>query len=109
MRNRLIILGLLCFAVVGTLPMWLHRYVTRVAAQTQHTMHRDRRHMHMKNWALEPTGIPGVFPLDPTTIPKFVNQLTKPPVHVPVGTRFDPQTGRNLPLYVVTAKAIQAQ
>jgi hypothetical protein len=58
--------------------------------------------MHMKNWALEPTGIPGVFPLDPNVIPKFVNQLTKPPVHVAVGTRFDPTTGRNLPLYVVT-------
>jgi len=65
--------------------------------------------MHMKNWALEPTGIPGVFPLDPRTIPKWVNQLTKPPVHVPVGTRREPSTGRNLPLYEVTEKTIQAQ
>jgi len=65
--------------------------------------------MRMKNWALEPTGIPGVYPLDPRTIPKWVNQLTKPPVHVPVGTRREPSTGRNLPLYEVTEKAIQAQ
>ena len=65
--------------------------------------------MHMKNWALEPTGIPGVFPLDPTTIPQFVNQLTRPPVHVPVGVKRDAETGRNLPLYSVTAKVIQAQ
>ena len=61
------------------------------------------RHMHMKNWMLEPTGIPGVGPLDPTTIPKWVNQLTKPPVHVPVA-----QQG-NIPLYDVSARAIRLQ
>jgi spore coat protein A, manganese oxidase len=61
------------------------------------------RHMHMKNWMLEPTGIPGVSPLDPATIPKWVNQLTKPPVHVPVA-----QPG-NTPLYDVSARAIRLQ
>ena len=56
----------------------------------------------MKNWTLEPTGIPGVSPLDPTTIPKWVNQLTKPPVHVPV---MQGNTAR----YTVTAKKIRQQ
>jgi spore coat protein A, manganese oxidase len=59
-------------------------------------------HMHMRNWMQEPTGIAGVSPLDPARIPQFVNQLTKPPVHVPVmqGT-----TAK----YTVTAKKIRAQ
>src|SRR6267142_4224770 len=110
---------LFMFAAALTLPMWISRFAKSVSAQhgnmamapqsQQHTQHRDRRHMHMKNWALEPTGIPGVFSLDPTTIPKFVNELTKPPVHVPIGTRREPGTGNNLPLYEVTEKAIQAQ
>ena len=113
------VLSLFLLAAVLTLPMWTSRFAKNVSAQhanmakttqSQTQMsHRDRRHMHMKNWALEPTGIPGVSPLDPTTIPKFVNQLTKPPVHVAVGTRREPSTGRNLPLYEVTEKAIQAQ
>jgi len=50
-------------------------------AQTAH--HADRRHMHMRNWALEPTGKASVSPLDPASIPKYVNELTKPPVFVP--------------------------
>ncbi len=102
------IFGLLLFAAALTSPMWLSRSTTVISAQSQHK-HPGSRHMHMKNWALEPTGIPGVFPLDPRTIPKWVNQLTKPPVHVPVGTRREPSTGRNLPLYEVTEKTIQAQ
>src|SRR3984893_2474087 len=113
------ILSLFLCAAALTLPMWTSRFTKSVSAQhanmaktaqseTQMS-HRNRRHMHMKNWALEPTGIPGVFPLDPTTIPQFVNQLTKPPVHVPVGTRREPSTGNNLPLYEVSEKAIQAQ
>ena len=57
---------------------------------------RLHRHMHMKNWMLEPTGIPGVGPLDPTTIPKWVNQLTKPPVHVPVGAAGKPTPVRRV-------------
>ena len=72
------------------------------SAQTEPPV-RLHRHMHMKNWALEPTGIPGVGPLDPTTIPKWVNQLTKPPVHVPVA-----QQG-NIPLYDVSARAVRLQ
>ena len=102
------IFGLLLFAAALTSPMWLSRSTTVISAQSQHK-HLGSRHMRMKNWALEPTGIPGVYPLDPRTIPKWVNQLTKPPVHVPVGTRREPSTGRNLPLYEVTEKAIQAQ
>ena len=60
--------------------------------------HQDRRHMHMRNWALEPTGVAGVSPLDPLTIPKYVNELTKPPVFVsdnpgtPLLSIFCPQT-----------------
>lgn len=113
------ILSLLLFAAVLTSPMWSSRFAKSVSAQhdkmqmaaqsQQRAKHQDSRHMHMKNWALEPTGIAGVSPLDPTTIPQFVNQLTKPPVHVPVGTKREPSTGRNLPLYEVTEKAIQAQ
>ena len=119
MTKRVKILSLLLFAAALTLPMWTSRFAKNVSAQHSNmpmatqsqpqTKHQDRRHMHMKNWALEPTGIPGVFPLDPTTIPKFVNQLTKPPVHVPVGTRREPETGKNLPLYEVTTKAIRQQ
>ena len=65
--------------------------------------------MHMKNWLLEPTGIAGVTPMDPGTIPKYVTELTKPPIHVAVGTQTDPETGKKIPLYEVTAKEIQAQ
>ena len=67
------------------------------------------KHMHMKNWMLEPTGINGVNPLDPASIPKYVTQLTKPPIHVAVGTKTDPETGKAIPLYEVTEKVIQAQ
>jgi FtsP/CotA-like multicopper oxidase with cupredoxin domain len=57
----------------------------------------------MRNWALEPTGKPGVSPLDPNRIPKFVSDLTKPPVFVP-----DNPGGRT-PHYTVTYRAIQQQ
>ena len=100
------IIGLLFVAAALISPMWLSRSTAVALAQSQPPQHR---HRHMKNWMLEPTGIPGVFPLDPTTIPQFVNQLTKPPVHVPVGTQREPKTGNNLPLYEVHEKAIQAQ
>ena len=66
--------------------------------------HADRRHMHVRNWALEPTGSPGVSPLDPTSIPKFVNDLTKPPVYVP-----DNPGSRGTPHYTVTYKKIRQQ
>jgi spore coat protein A, manganese oxidase len=113
------ILRLLLFAAVLTLPIGISRFAQNVSAQHDKMVmtttsqsqkpHHDRRHMHMKDWSKEPTGIPGVFPLDPTTIPKYVNQLTKPPVHVPVGTKREPSTGKNLPLYEVTEKTIHQQ
>src|SRR5215831_6924586 len=73
------------------------------AMHAQITTPADRRHMHMRNWALEPTGIPGVSPLDPTTIPKFVSELTKPPVFVPDDLE------QRTPHYTVTYKAIRQQ
>jgi spore coat protein A len=113
MTKRVKIFSLLFFAAALTLPMWISRF-TGVSAQMPNMVmtpqtQQGHRHMHMKNWALEPTGIAGVNPVDPTTIPKYVNQLTKPPVHVPTGTKFDPETGKNLPLYTVTEKEIQQQ
>jgi FtsP/CotA-like multicopper oxidase with cupredoxin domain len=73
------------------------------AAALAQTTHADRRHMHMRNWALEPTGIPGVSPLDPNSIPKFVNDLTKSPVFVP------DNSGGQIPHYTVAYKKIQQQ
>src|SRR5262245_40323924 len=61
-----------------------------VTAANAQTMTHDRRHMHVRNWAVEPTGIPGVSPLDPLRIPKFQNDLVKPPVFVPDNTRGTP-------------------
>jgi len=72
--------------------------MTSSAARPMH----DSKHMHMRNWMLEPTGIVGVTPLDPTKIPKFVNQLTRPPVFVPTF-----QNGKAR--YTVTAAAVQLQ
>ena len=57
----------------------------------------------MRNWALEPTGKPGVSPLDPNAIPKYVNELTKPPVYVP------DNPGSNRLHYTVTYKKIHQQ
>src|SRR5215471_2815073 len=65
---------------------------TQQAQQTQtHRIHRGGMTMHVQNWATLPTGStnPAVKPLDPNTIPKFVNQLTRPATFVPVGTKFD--------------------
>src|SRR5215831_16900520 len=112
-----IISVILLFAAVLTAPMWLRRSTT-VAADTPatvqtapivHHQHRDSPHMHVKNWMLQPTGIPGVQPLDPNTVPKFVNQLSKLPVFVPVGTKFDPDLGKNVPLYEVTENIVFQQ
>lgn len=109
------ILLLLLFAAALTLPMWTSRFAKKVSAQhagmpaattsQQQTKPMDRRHMHVKDWALEPTGIAGVFSLNPNTIPKFKQQLDKPPVHVPIGTKREPSTGKFLPLYEVTQVA----
>src|SRR5262249_27850243 len=100
---------LLLLAATLGLTLWSWRSNRGVSAQTTHTQHRDSKHMHMTNWMLVPTGIPGVFPPHPNSIPKFVSQFTKPPVHVAVSSKFDPDTHRNLPLYVVTTKQIRAQ
>ena len=78
MQKRVRIFGLLILAVALLMVLWIPRTKTTVSAHTQHMTHRDRKHMHMKNWALEPTGINGVNPLDPASIPKYVTQLTKP-------------------------------
>ncbi|MBI1808683.1 MAG: copper oxidase, partial [Gemmatimonadetes bacterium] len=43
------------------------------------------------------------------TIPKYVNRLTKPPVHVPTSLTFDQTTGRFALTYTVTAKAFRQQ
>ena len=72
------------------------------AAHAAGMQHPDRRHMHMRNWSLEPTGIPGVSPLDPTSIPKYVQDLTKPPVFVR-------DNNNGTPHYTVTYKKIQQQ
>jgi len=96
--------------------MWL-RWSTPFAAATSsgqmapivHHQMRDTPHMHVKNWMLQPTGIQGVQPLDPNTVPKFVNQLSVPPVFVPVGTKFDQSIGRDVPLYEVTENTVFQQ
>jgi len=97
MQKGIRIFGLLIFAVALLMVLWISRVNTGVSAQSQHTTHRDRKHMHMKNWALEPTGIAGVTPVDPSTIAKYVTQLTKPPIHVAIGTQTDPETGKKNP------------
>jgi FtsP/CotA-like multicopper oxidase with cupredoxin domain len=76
-----------------------------VPAATQSTTRpRGMAHRHVKNWAIQPTGssTAGVTPLDPNTIPKFVNQLTRPATFVASGTKFDRSIGRNIPLYQVS-------
>jgi hypothetical protein len=75
-----------------------------VAPDAQSASHHDRRHMHVRNWLLEPTGKVGVSPLDPLSIPKYANDLSKPPVFVPDGVGRD-----RAPHYTVTYKAIQQQ
>src|SRR5260370_33001000 len=67
--------------------------------------------MHVRNWMNTPTGSadPTVTPLDPNTVPKFVNQMTRPATFVPVGTKFDKSLGRTIPLYDVTERTIYQQ
>jgi len=109
--------ALLLVAAALTTPMWLLRSttvaaVTPPATQTApivHHQHRDTPHMHVKNWMVQPTGIPGVQPLDPNVVPKFVNQLSKPPVFVPIGTKFDSSLGKNIPLYEATENIVFQQ
>src|SRR5215472_1108135 len=98
------ILGLFVFAAL-TSPL----LASQSTAPSQPAPHKDRRHMHVKNWMTQPTGASGVLPLDPNTVPKFVNQLSRPPVFVPVGTKFEKSLGRNFPLYEVTENIIFQQ
>src|SRR5437899_1748338 len=39
------------------------------AAQSRPMSHKDRKHMHVKNWMTQPNGLSGVAPLDPSTVP----------------------------------------
>src|SRR5262245_59384356 len=87
------------FLAVLTSSMLLSQTTTPVA-------HKDRKHMHVKNWMTQPTGASGVLPLDPSSVPKFVNQLSRPPVFIPIGTKFEKSLGRNVPLYEVTENII---
>src|SRR5262249_17608143 len=112
MSKKMRILSVFFLSATIALP-WTVRFT--VAAQqgkmrmshSHQSNHRNSKHMHMKNWALEPTGIAGVTPLDPTTIPKFKNQLIRLPTFVPIGTKREPSTGRNLPLYEVIEQTVQ--
>src|SRR5215468_5172816 len=63
------------------------------------TTTRGMAHRHVKNWALQATGSsnPAVKPLDPNTIPKFVNQLTRPATFVSSGTKFDATINKDVP------------
>src|SRR5689334_3415313 len=82
------------------------------AQQTAPPQHmRKGMSMHKPNWATMPTGVANtaVQPLDASTIPKFVNQLTRPATFVSTGTKFDRQLGRNVPLYQVTENTIFQQ
>src|SRR5215468_10208943 len=103
-RHLVGILGLLVFAAL-TSPLLL----SQSTAPSQPAPHKDRRHMHVKNWMTQPTGTSGVLPLDPNTVPKFVNQLSRPPVFVPAGTKFEKSLGRNIPLYEVTENIVFQQ
>src|SRR5215471_17191970 len=50
-----------------------------------------------------------VMPLDPGTIPQFVEPLSKPLVHVPAFHTTDPSTGERIAHYEVTEKQIDQQ
>ena len=72
---------------------------------------RFGKRMKMRNMMTMPTGVssPAVTPLDPNTVPKFANQLTRPATFVPVGTKFDPSLGQRVPLYQVTMDTVFQQ
>ncbi len=81
------------------------------AGQHHSAFHRTGMRHGLKNWATMPTGVSNtaVTPLDPNTVPKFVNQLTRPATFVPIGTKFDRQLGQNVPLYQVTMDTVFQQ
>jgi FtsP/CotA-like multicopper oxidase with cupredoxin domain len=90
---------------------------TTATAQTAAPQHmRKGMSMHKPDWSKMPTGVAAttnggttVTPLDPNTIPKFVNQLTRPATFVSTGTKFDRTIGKNVPLYQVTENTIFQQ
>jgi FtsP/CotA-like multicopper oxidase with cupredoxin domain len=90
---------------------------TTAAQQTTPPQHmRKGMSMHKPDWSKMPTGVAAtttggttVTPLDPSTVPKFVNQLTRPATFVASGTKFDRQLGKNIPLYQVTENTIFQQ
>ena len=95
--------SLLWAVILGAIAVLTIPITLAVNGSTAHDMQvHSRRHMHMRNWLLEPTGKPGVSPLDPNKIPKFVNELTKEPVFVP-------DNSRGTPHYTVTYKSIRQQ
>lgn len=70
--------------------------------------------MRMPDWSKMKTGVVNtggtiVTPLDPNTIPKFANQLIRPPTFVTNQTKFDPTIGQNIPLYQVTENTVFLQ
>ena len=74
--------------------------------------------MHVPDWTKRPTGVAAtntggvqVVPLDPALVAqhKFENQLTRPATFVPIGSKFDPQLGKNVPLYQVTMDTVFQQ
>ncbi len=86
------------------------------APQTAAPQHmRKGMSMHKPDWSKMPTGVATttggapVTPLDASTVPKFVNQLTRPATFVPSGTKFDRQLGRNVPIIQVTENTIFQQ
>ena len=92
-RKSVRIVGVLILSALLTVPLWTSRFAATVSAQQGRmgmsaqglqAKHRNSKHMHVKNWMLEPTGSPTVFPLDPNTIPKFKNQLIRLPTFVPI-------------------------
>jgi FtsP/CotA-like multicopper oxidase with cupredoxin domain len=90
-----------------------HSMASAPSAQQTATPQHMRRgmSMHKPDWSKMPTGSANtaVQPLDASTVPKFVNQLTRPATFVSSGTKFDRQLGKNVPLYQVTENTIFQQ
>jgi len=90
-----------------------HAMTSAPAAQQTATPQHMRKgmSMHKPDWSKMPTGSANttVQPLDASTVPKFVNQLTRPATFVPSGTKFDRQLGRNVPIVQVTENTIFQQ
>jgi FtsP/CotA-like multicopper oxidase with cupredoxin domain len=95
-----------------------HSAAVPAAAQTTTTGLKRKMKMGVPNWLKRPTGVAAtntggtqVVPLDPALVAqhKFENQLTRPATFVPIGTKFDRQLGKNVPLYQVTMDTVFQQ